>query len=221
MSNSDKWYRFFRPLFKIILHLRYHVVIVGKENIPSEGAAILAINHLKLEDSLLVAALTTKRLVRFVAKVEYFNRTFIAKEGLFKKIPLLHWLVTKLVAWFIKAVGMVPIDRSSREAMIQLETGAKPILASGNLFAIHPEGTRSKTGVLGRFKSGVAKLAHSTNALIIPIGIDYGEKRPYHRRPVSIIIGEPIDVTVHSGRNFMEVANYVRDIVSKLRTRKK
>ncbi|MGH3509533.1 MAG: lysophospholipid acyltransferase family protein, partial [Nocardioidaceae bacterium] len=132
-----KWV-FLGPMLRGVFRPR----IEGDENIPDEGAAILASNHLSYADWLFMP-LTLRRRVTFAAKAEYFTSPGI--KGWFQKK-------------FFSGAGQVPIDRSGASAAEGALTSAKKILKEGELFGIYPEGTRSPDGKLYRGKTGVARL---------------------------------------------------------------
>ena len=127
----------------------------GAENVPYEGAVILACNHLSYADWLFMPLVIPRR-VTFVAKAEYF-------EGR----GLKGWLQRT----FFSGAGQVPIDRSSgRAAEGAMRTGLK-VLQAGQLFGIYPEGTRSPDGRLHRGRTGVARLALESKVPVIPVAV--------------------------------------------------
>src|SRR5690349_21911865 len=111
------------PLLKLI----FRPQVEGRDNVPDDGPAILASNHLSFSDSIFMP-LMVKRRVTFVAKQEYFTGKGI--KG---------WLVKQ----FFQGVGCIPVDRSGgRAAQAAIGTGLR-VLGEGHLFGIYPEGTRS------------------------------------------------------------------------------
>jgi 1-acyl-sn-glycerol-3-phosphate acyltransferase len=114
----------------------------GTENVPREGPAIIASNHLSFSDHFF-APLPLPRKVIFLAKSEYFTGRGL--KGLFSKA-------------FFSGMGQIPVDRSGGEASERaLRTGLR-VLAYGNLLGIYPEGTRTPDGRLYRGKTGVPRL---------------------------------------------------------------
>ena len=161
----------------------------GVENIPAEGPAILASNHLSFSDSVFLPLVVSRRIV-FLAKADYFTgRGF---KG-------------RMTAGFMRGVGMVPVDRGGgRASEAALQTGIR-VLEEGDLFGIYPEGTRSLDGRLYRGKTGVARLAVESGAPVIPVvmvGTDkaqpIGQRLPRLHR-VGVIIGEPLDFSRYAG----------------------
>jgi 1-acyl-sn-glycerol-3-phosphate acyltransferase len=179
-----KWV-FIGPLLRMVF--RPH--IEGAENVPDEGPAILASNHLSYADWLFMP-LTLPRRVTFVAKAEYFTTPGI--KG---------WIQKK----FFSGAGQVPIDRSSGGAAAGALASAKKILEQGELFGIYPEGTRSHDGRLYRGRTGVARLALETQVPVIPIAVvgtneiaPPGKKFGAITRPV-VRFGEPLDFSRYEG----------------------
>ncbi len=173
------------PLLRVVF--RPHTE--GAENIPTEGPAILASNHLSYADWLFMP-LTLPRRVTFVAKAEYFTAPGI--KGWFQKL-------------FFSGAGQVPIDRSGASAAEGALSSAKRVLAEGDLFGIYPEGTRSHDGRLYRGKTGVARLALETGVPVIPVavvGTDVvappGKKFGSITRPV-VRFGTPLDFERYEG----------------------
>jgi 1-acyl-sn-glycerol-3-phosphate acyltransferase len=173
------------PLLKLVFRPQAE----GAENVPSEGPAILASNHLSYADWLFMP-LTLPRRVTFVAKAEYFTSPGI--KGWFQKK-------------FFSGAGQVPIDRSGATAAEGALKAAKRILAEGELFGIYPEGTRSHDGRLYRGKTGVARLALEAKVPVVPVavlGTDVlappGKKFGTITRPV-VRFGTPLDFSRYEG----------------------
>ncbi|MET8760419.1 lysophospholipid acyltransferase family protein [Lentzea sp. NPDC004782] len=164
-------------------------IIEGAENIPKEGGAILASNHLAVSDSFFLPLMLSRR-VTFPAKIEYFTGTGL--KGTLQK-------------WFFSGVGQVPIDRSSASAAQgALDTGVR-IVREGKLLGIYPEGTRSPDGRLYKGKVGVAWIALESGAPVIPVAMFGTDKanpigskmwKPY---PIRIKIGKPLDFSRYEG----------------------
>jgi 1-acyl-sn-glycerol-3-phosphate acyltransferase len=172
-----------------LLRLVFRPQTEGAENVPAEGPAILASNHLSYADWLFMP-LTLPRRVTFVAKAEYFTTPGI--KGWFQRL-------------FFSGAGQVPIDRSGASAAEGALTSAKRVLADGELFGIYPEGTRSHDGRLYRGKTGVARLALETGVPVIPVavvGTDVvappGKKFGSFTRPV-VRFGKPLDFERYDG----------------------
>jgi 1-acyl-sn-glycerol-3-phosphate acyltransferase len=163
--------------------------VKGEENVPVEGAAILASNHLSFSDSIFLP-LVLKRRVTFLAKVDYFTGRGI--KG-------------RLTAAFIKGVGQLPVDRSGGQASeAALGTGLR-VLRRGELLGIYPEGTRSPDGRLYRGKTGVARMALQAKVPVLPVAmIDTDKVQPIGRKiphigRIGVVIGAPLDFSRYDG----------------------
>src|SRR5687768_3290804 len=180
------------PVLRVVFRPR----VSGSENIPDEGPAILASNHLSYADWLFMP-LTLGRKVTFVAKAEYFTTPGI--KGWLQRL-------------FFSGSGQVPIDRTGADAAAGALMSAKRVLGQGDLFGIYPEGTRSHDGKLYRGKTGVARLALESKVPVIPVavvGTDVvappGKKFGSFTRPV-VRFGKPLDFSRYQG---MENDRYI------------
>lgn len=179
-----------------VLRLVFRPTAEGLENVPSDGSAILASNHLSYADWLFMPLVLSRR-VTFVAKAEYFTSPGI--KGWLQKT-------------FFSGSGQVPIDRSGANAAEGALITAKRILAEGNLFGIYPEGTRSHDGRLYRGKTGIARIALESKVPVIPcavVGTDVvappGKKFGTITRP-HVVFGKPLDFSRYEG---MEGDRYI------------
>ncbi|PKY75702.1 lysophospholipid acyltransferase family protein [Actinomyces oris] len=172
------------------LEMLYQPWIRGEENIPAEGAAILASNHLAVIDSFFLPLLVDRE-VAFIGKADYFTGKGV--KG---------WAVKN----FMKTVGTIPVDRSGGKASQAALQAGIDRLRSGQLFGIYPEGTRSPDGRLYRGKTGVARIALATGAPVVPVAMigsnlaqPIGKSIPSTRHRVGIVIGEPLDFSRYKG----------------------
>jgi len=173
------------PLLRVV----FRPWVEGEDNVPSEGPAILASNHLSFSDSFFMP-LVIERRVTFLAKADYFQGRGV--KG---------WLTAR----FFRGAGQLPVDRTGgRASEAALSTGLR-VLAEGGLLGIYPEGTRSPDGRLYRGKTGVARLALEGKVPVIPvvmIGTDkvqpIGRTLPHIGR-VGVRFGKPIDFSRYEG----------------------
>ena len=168
------------PVSKLI----WRPTVTGLENVPLSGPVILASNHLSFADSLVIP-IVAPRKVAFLAKSDYFTGTGL--KGTASRL------------WF-EGLGMLPVDRDdSKAALASLDT-ALEVLGRGEAFGIYPEGTRSRDGRLYRGRTGVAHLALTAGARVVPVGLVGTEKlQPVGARlpkvvPVTVTFGKPIEV---------------------------
>jgi 1-acyl-sn-glycerol-3-phosphate acyltransferase len=172
-----------------ILRLVFRPWVEGLENVPEEGGAILASNHLSFSDSIFLPLVVPRR-VTFLAKADYFTGRGV--KG-------------RLTAGFFKSAGQLPVDRSGGKASeAALVTGLR-VLSEGHLLGIYPEGTRSPDGRLYRGKTGVARMALEAGVPVLPVSMidtdkiqPIGKKIPRIMR-VGIKIGAPLDFSRYEG----------------------
>ncbi|MEV6678470.1 lysophospholipid acyltransferase family protein [Streptomyces erythrochromogenes] len=172
-----------------LLRLLFRPRIEGLENIPEEGAAIVAGNHLSFSDHFLMPAILARRIT-FLAKAEYFTGP---------------GLKGRLTAAFFRSAGQIPVDRSGKDAGQAALREGLGVLAKGELLGIYPEGTRSHDGRLYKGKVGVAAMALGAGVPVIPCAMvgtfeiqPPGQKIPNIRR-VTIRFGEPLDFSRYAG----------------------
>ncbi|HJA03895.1 MAG TPA: 1-acyl-sn-glycerol-3-phosphate acyltransferase [Candidatus Microbacterium stercoravium] len=163
--------------------------ISGAENVPKQGAAILASNHLSVMDSVFLP-LMLERPMSFLAKSEYFTGKGI--KG---------W-ATK---WFMKGTGQIAIDRSGGSASEAALNTALQVVGRGDLLGIYPEGTRSPDGRMYKGRTGIARMALVSKVPVVPVVmvdtaevLPIGSSRPRIMR-VGIVIGEPLDFSRYEG----------------------
>lgn len=166
--------RLLRAVFKVAIALIARRNIIALENLPSSGPYILVVNHLSFFDLPFLFGLLGGENVTGWAAEKY------QKHPLFG--PMLKW------------AGGIFIERGQVDR--QAITRAVAWLQNGNIFGMAPEGTRSKTHMLARGKTGAAYLAHEAQALLVPIGV-YGTEQAWSswlrlRRPTfTMRVGTP------------------------------
>lgn len=162
-------YTIFKNILKFPFKLWYNPKITGINNIPSEGALIICANHKHIMDQCPII-ISTKRMVHYLAKKEYFDGKF---------------------AWFFKLSGCIPVNRSIKDT--NASNRAIDLLKEGYTIGLFPEGTRNKTKeFLLPFKYGAVSMAQKTNASIIPVGITGDYK--FRSKNLTIRIGKPFKV---------------------------
>ena len=163
--------------------------VEGAENIPAEGPAIFASNHLSFSDSIFLPLVVPRKM------------TFLAKADYFKGVGLKG----RLTRAFFRGAGQLPVDRSGGKASnAALEAGLK-VLRAGDLLGLYPEGTRSPDGRLYKGKTGVARMALEGGVPVIPVAMVGTDKvQPTGRiipkvMRVGIKVGEPLDFSRYAG----------------------
>ena len=172
-----------------LLRLLFRPWVEGLENIPEEGPAILASNHLSFLDSIFLPLVVPRRIT-FLAKSDYFTERGV--KGRMKAV-------------FFKGVGQLPVDRTGGSASAAALSTGKRVLAEGKLLGIYPEGTRSPDGRLYRGKTGVARMAIEAGVPVIPCAMigtfevqPPGTAMPKIQR-VGVRIGAPLDFSRYEG----------------------
>ena len=163
------FYKAVRPLLIFLISILYRPTIVGRENIPKEGALVLAGNHTKWLDPVTMVSVV-KRQVHFLAKIELYKG------------------ITKFI---VKGMGAIPVDRKNHN------TGAFSYaieaLKAGLCIGIFPEGTINRTeDIIMPFKTGAVKMAKEADASLVPFVIT-GEYKLF-RKGIRIEFLKPIKV---------------------------
>ena len=153
-----------------------HVVVLGREHLPTQGAALIASQHQSAFDTLI--------WLRIVPRAAYVFKAELARVPLFG--PLLV------------PAGQIPVDRgASFSAVRSLLRGADRAKADGRQIVIFPEGTRVAPGIEAELRPGIAALAARTGLPVIPVATDSGllwGRRAFRKRPgvIHVVIGPPI-----------------------------
>lgn len=175
-----------RPLFLLLFRPR----VTGRENVPADGAFMLASNHLSFIDSMVIPLMAPRR-VGYLAKAEYFTTPGVG-----------GWFTRTLFT----ALGALPVERGTHRAAQESLDTAMSVLREGGGFGIYPEGTRSRDGRLARGKTGVAWLALTADCPVVPVGVTgtdriqpIGARWPRPRR-CSVTFGRPLTFPEHRGQ---------------------
>ncbi|KML46201.1 MULTISPECIES: lysophospholipid acyltransferase family protein [Cytobacillus] len=161
-------YSFAKAAVYGVLKPIYRFEVFGKENFPKEGGVLLCSNHIDNLDPPVVG-INAPRPVYFMAKEELFN------------VPVLGKILPDLNAFPVKR-GM-----SDREALRK----GLGILKEGNVLGLFPEGTRSKTGQLGKGLAGAGFFALRSEAHVVPCAI-IGPYKAFSK--LKVVYGKPIDM---------------------------
>jgi 1-acyl-sn-glycerol-3-phosphate acyltransferase len=170
------------PAASLMFRLRYR----HGDRIPLTGPVLLVANHVSILDPLACA-----RLVFDNGRLPHF----LAKQSVFKGFA----------GTLLRSAGQIPVARFSADAHGALDA-AKADLDAGNLVVIYPEGsvTRDPDWWPMQARTGVARLALTTDAVVLPVA-QWGPHRvhDYHRKklnlrfraPADYLVGEPIDLS--------------------------
>lgn len=154
-------------IFKIFAIIIYRPKILGKENIPEAGGAMLCPNHIHNLDAAVIVAMF-KRKVNVLAKEELFKNRFLC--------------------WIADLFGIYPVKRG--KADMQAIKTSLTLLKKDEILLMFPEGTRNGMAKGIKPKNGAVLIAATAKKPIIPIGIQ-GNFKPFTK--VIINIGKPID----------------------------
>ena len=174
------------PLLRVLFRFEVH----GHHNVPKQGAAIIASNHLAILDSAFVPG-ALRRHVSFLVKEQWF-----AGKG--------------LGAWvrrsFMGAMKQLEIDRGGGSASVSALGGGVDVLREDRLLGIYPEGTRSPDGRMHRGRTGIARLLLDNPVPVIPTSISgtraimpRGSKFPRFGVRIIVTFGEPLDFSRYAG----------------------
>lgn len=174
-----------RFVFWMLTHTLYNIKIVGQENVPTKGPAILVSNHMSFVDAFLVGA-CVQRFIRFMI-YEYFYEI-------------------KAIKWLLRLMKAVPISDGNRREVFRSLAAAREVLKDGHLVCIFAEGAITRTGNLLPFRKGFERIADGMDVPIIPVHLDrvWGSifsfkggrffwKLPTHfPYPVTVSFGKPL-----------------------------
>lgn len=161
--------------------LGMRISVVGEENIPLTGGAILAINHTSYLDFALAGIPADIRGRRFVR--------FMAKDSIFRH---------RVAGPLMRGMKHIPVDRSSGTAAFRDAVGAAK---AGELIGVFPEATMSRSFEVKEIKNGAVRMARAANVPLIPMIVfgghrvlSYGVRSFARGTPVLIEVGEPIPI---------------------------
>ena len=201
MARPNPVYRVAWLLARFLLHLLFGYRTEGAEKVPEKGPVILAANHLSILDPIAIGA-GIKRPVSFLARADVF------------RLPVLSWLLPRLYA--------IPVERGTGD--LSAIKGAIRALERGMAFGIFPEGTRSRSGRLQPFKTGVAAIAFRTGSPVVPVAVvgsekawPVGRKLFRLRRPIRVVYGDPIPVPRKTKVSHQELESLTREIEARVR----
>ncbi|HVY08813.1 MAG TPA: lysophospholipid acyltransferase family protein [Mycobacteriales bacterium] len=202
--NQREWV--YRPVIRVVLALfrllGFRLTILGAENIPATGGAVIASNHVSYFDFMFVglpAHHRGRRLVRFMAKQAVFDNPVSG--------PLM------------RGMHHIPVDRAAGAAAYRSAVAA---LQAGELVGVFPESTISRAFVPRDFKSGAARMAIEAGVPLIPVAVWGGHRvwttgrKPRLRRgvPITIEVAEPMQLP--AGASPDQVTAQLREVLTSL-----
>jgi 1-acyl-sn-glycerol-3-phosphate acyltransferase len=177
-----------RPLIPMLMKLDWH----GHEHFPADGGMVLAANHLSYAD-VLALSLFSDRAGRYPV--------FLAKSTLFD---------VKVLGHIMRELGQLPVYRGQADAALVLRD-AEQGLRRGACLMFYPEATVTRDPDQWPMvaKTGVARLALTTGAPVIPVAhwgaqdiLPYGSFKPHlvPRRTVHVLAGPAVDLSAFTGQ---------------------
>ena len=194
------FYKFAKGLVSGLYRSFYRIRVTGEENIPKEGAVIIAPNHISANDPIILGVVT-ERQIRFMAKAELF-------------FPPLSPI--------LRALGAFPVHRKAGD-VVALKTSLS-VLSDGEMLCVFPQGTRCPKTALrdtaSEVKSGVGLMAMRSGASVVPVYIKAkGNKLRIFRR-TEIIFGPviaPDEFSAFEGRNkYSDAAALIFDRICRI-----
>jgi acyl-[acyl-carrier-protein]-phospholipid O-acyltransferase / long-chain-fatty-acid--[acyl-carrier-protein] ligase len=191
-----------RFLLWFATHTIFKIRIVGTENVPRRGPALLVANHMSHVDGMLIGA-CLQRFVRFMVWKPYYE------------MPAFHW--------FFKLSKAIPVGTSGPRDMVRSIQDARVELKAGHVVCIFAEGAISRTGNLLPFKRGMEKIVDGLDVPVVPVHLDrlwgsifsfeggrffwkWPKRVPY---PVTVSFGDPL-----AGANAHEVRQAIAELGS-------
>ena len=156
----------------LVWHIGFRIRVIGRENLPKEGGFVLAPNHISAIDPVFVV------IARFWGK----RLLIMAKEEILQVNPVFTWM--------FRHVGVVGIERGRGDVNVVDELIGD--VQKGQGLLIFPEGTRSKTGQVGKVKSGAFVIASAAGVPMVPCRIIYEPGRMKVFCRVRVCFGTPI-----------------------------
>lgn len=175
MKADLLFYRFVQLILRGFSRLFWRLTIEGRENIPAEGAFVLAPVHRSNVDTALAATITTRRM------------HFMGKASM--------WKFGFGVLW--NALGAYPVHRGAADREALRKTA--DVITTGEAVVIFPEGTRQSGPEVQALFDGAAYIATKMGVPIVPVGIGGSEKampkgaKFIHPTKVHIVVGPPLE----------------------------
>ncbi len=190
--------RVIRLVLWLLANLFFKIRIIGADNIPATGGALLISNHVSYADSILIGC-ATPRFIRFLIWQPLYD---------------LKWLKP-----FCRLLFAIPLPTRSPKESLRALRNARAELEKGSLVCIFPEGEMARTSHMKPFERGVEVIARGVETIpVIPIYLDglWGHalsrkggrvfaSRLTLRYPVTVNIGEPITGEVDAEHLYQRV----------------
>lgn len=169
-------YGFFHYLTTVIYGMAFRGEVIGQENLPADGAFLIASNHASHLDPPIVGSLVPRQLC-------FFARKTLWKPG--------------VASWWLDKVGTIPVDRDGGQDVSALKRVLRALKDNKGLI-LFPEGTRTTDGKLQTPKAGVGFIVCKSQVPVVPARIfgsyeAFGKGATLHPgTPISVVFGRPI-----------------------------
>jgi len=188
-------------LVRIWTSTMFDLKAYGLRNVPARGGVLLVSNHQSLLDPMLLGA-RVRRPMSYMAKSELFQN--------------------KAFGGLIRRLGAFPVRQGAGDVGAIKETVHR--LQEGRMLNIFPEGSRSEDGEIATMLSGVALVIRRAGVPVVPVAIDGSYDawpkgaRFFHRHPIRVVYGPPLDLTGLKGEQIVRRIDYaIRTLFDRLR----
>ena len=195
---NNRW-MIFQGIVLTYMNPVWKVKVEGREKIDHKQTYVIISNHQSILD--IVIFNTLHKTLRWVSKAEVF------------KVPL--------VGLEMKMVKYISIERGNKHSVAKMMEECTASLKEGVSIVLFPEGTRSLTGEIGRFKTGAFQLALKTGRPILPVILDgTGDVLPkkgiifHERRAVRVRALDPVFPDGFGTEKAEELAEKLRTVMS-------
>lgn len=147
-------------LLRAWMRIYHRLRVDGRENLPARGSCVLVCNHTSHLDTLCLLSAIRLRSIHHcfpAAAADYF----------FSSLP--RSAVSAIL------INALPFDREAKGAE-SLALCSALLQDDGNILILFPEGTRTTTGAMGRFRSGIGRLAAGNDIDILPCYLEGGQR---------------------------------------------
>jgi acyl-[acyl-carrier-protein]-phospholipid O-acyltransferase/long-chain-fatty-acid--[acyl-carrier-protein] ligase len=184
-----------RTLVRGTLGNRYKLVVLGLDDLPSDGGLLLLGNHISFIDWAILQ-MASPRPIRFVMERSYYEKWYLS--------------------WLLDRLGVIPISSGGAASAL---SKVREALAAGDAVALFPEGHLTRNGHLSTFRSGFEKALSGTGAQVVPFYIQglwgsiYSHASAGYRqtlrsldsRVITVAFGKPLPDTTGAAQVKQEV----------------
>ncbi len=186
---------------RMYFKLFYKIEVKGLENIPLKGKLIIAANHISNFDPPFAGC--------FIGQIR--DSIYVVKKEI---------MAVPVVGWIFKRLSYISMDRHKKGGDLSSIKACLKVIEKGHSLFIFPEGTRSKTGKMGKAKAGVGFLAYHSGVDILPVKVSNTDKLPFTRAVLKVTYGKPFKIKAEETKDvkeqFQDFADKIMQEISKL-----